>query len=109
MTLLAGVAGSAYPAAPADSGLAGCTALSGTHPVAASGYQTIGGQFAGSRWPDLRYSGLAYVEIASQLPHQARLREETALRPRRRTPRRTTGPAQMMTWPRHERAPCLAP
>jgi hypothetical protein len=29
--------------------------------------------------------------------------------PHRRAPRRTTGPAPMMNWPRRELAPCLAP
>jgi hypothetical protein len=51
--LLAAVAGCAHSAAPADSGLAACTALPSTHPVAASGYRTIGAQFARSRWPGL--------------------------------------------------------
>lgn len=55
------------PAAPPDSGLAACTALSDGQPAAASGYPKIAVQFAGSRWPDLRLSGLAYVEIATQL------------------------------------------
>jgi hypothetical protein len=50
-----------------DSGLAGCTALAGTHQVAAADYPAIGAQFAGSRWPDLRFSGLAYIEIATKL------------------------------------------
>ena len=45
----------------------GCTALSGAHQIAASGYPKIGAQFAGSRWPDLRYSGMAYVELATGL------------------------------------------
>jgi hypothetical protein len=55
------------PALPPDSGLAGCTALAGTHQVAAADYPAIGFQFAGSRWPDLRFGGLAYIEIATKL------------------------------------------
>ena len=61
------VAGSAHPAAPADSGLVGCTALPGVQPAALSGYRMIGAQFAGPRWPGLRRSGVAYVEIAARL------------------------------------------
>ena len=57
----------ARAAAPADSGLAACTALSGGQPGAASDYPKIAAQFAGSRWLGLRLSGLAYVEIATQL------------------------------------------
>jgi hypothetical protein len=55
------------PALPPDSGLAGCTVLAGTHPVAAADYPAIGARFAGSRWPDLRFSALAYIEIAARL------------------------------------------
>ena len=50
-----------------DSGLAACTALAGGQPPAASDYPKIAVQFAGSRWPGLRLSGLAYAEIATQL------------------------------------------
>jgi hypothetical protein len=65
--LLLGLLGSARPAPSPDSGLAGCTALSGAHHVAAKDYPKIGAQFAGSRWPDLRISGLADVGIATKL------------------------------------------
>jgi len=58
---------SAQAAQSPDSGLAGCTALSGTHEAAAADYPDIGAQFTGSRWPDLRFSGMAYVEIATRL------------------------------------------
>jgi hypothetical protein len=78
VALLAGVAGSAYPAARADSGLAGCTALSGAHPVAAADWLAIGAQFADSHWPGLRISGLAYVEIATRLPTEHAYGGETA-------------------------------
>jgi hypothetical protein len=60
-------ADSARPGAPADSGLAGCTSLSATHHVAAADYPKIRAQFAGSRWPDLRTAGTAYVDLAVQL------------------------------------------
>jgi hypothetical protein len=65
--LLIGVLGSARPALSPDSGLAGCTALSRAHQVAAADYPKIGAQFARSRWPDLRFSGVAYTEIATDL------------------------------------------
>ena len=42
-------------------------AVSGAHQVAAKDYPKIGTQFADSRWPDLRISGLAYVQIATKL------------------------------------------
>jgi hypothetical protein len=56
----------ARPGAPADSGLAGCTSLSATHHVTAD-YSKIRAQFAGSRWPDLRTVGTAYVDLVVQL------------------------------------------
>ena len=65
--LLIGVLGTAYPAAATDSGLAGCTTLSLGHGVAAADWPTIGAEFAGSQWPDLRFSGMAYVDIATEL------------------------------------------
>jgi hypothetical protein len=65
--LLLGVVGTTGAASSPDSGLAGCTALSGARQLTASDYQTIGAQFAGSRWPDLRFSGMAYAEIATML------------------------------------------
>jgi hypothetical protein len=67
--LLIGVLSSVHPSAPADSGLAGCTSLSSTHQVAATGYPKIRAQFAGSRWPDLRTAGTAYADLAIQLHH----------------------------------------
>jgi hypothetical protein len=67
LPLLCGALSSAHPALASDSGLAGCTALSGAHQVAAADYPVIRAQFAGSRSPDLRISGLAYVEIATKL------------------------------------------
>jgi hypothetical protein len=54
-------------AAPADSGIAGCAALSGAHPVAARGYPGIRSQFASSQWPDVRAAGTSYVDLAVRL------------------------------------------
>jgi hypothetical protein len=54
-------------ALPLDSGLAGCSSVLGAHQVAARDYPKIAAQFRGSRWPGLRISGLAYVEIATRL------------------------------------------
>jgi hypothetical protein len=60
-------ADSARPGAPADSGLAGCTSLSATHHITAADYPKIRAQFAGSRWPDLRTAGTAYLDLVVQL------------------------------------------
>ena len=57
---------SARPGTPAHSGLAGCTSLSSTHHVAID-YPKIRAQFAGSRWPDLRTAGTAYIDLAIKL------------------------------------------
>jgi hypothetical protein len=59
-----GVLARTWPALPGDSGLAGCSAVFG---AAAKDYPKIAAQFAGSRWQDLRISGLAYVELATKL------------------------------------------
>ena len=56
-------AGTAQPAAPAGSGLAGCTALLGAHQIPANDYRKIRAQFASSRWPDLRTAGMSYVDL----------------------------------------------
>jgi hypothetical protein len=39
-----------------------------TQDVPAADYQKIRAEFAGSRWPDLRNAGTAYVDLATQLP-----------------------------------------
>jgi hypothetical protein len=57
----------ARAAASPDSGLVACTSLAGGQPTAASDYPKVAAQFAGSRWPDLRLSGMAYVEISTHL------------------------------------------
>jgi hypothetical protein len=66
-TGLRGALGSARTTLSPDSGLAGCSSVLGAHQVAARDYPKIAAQFAGSRWPDLRVSGLAYIEIATKL------------------------------------------
>ena len=38
-----------------------------TQDVPAAGYPKIRAQFAGSRWPDLRTAGTAYVDLAIAL------------------------------------------
>jgi hypothetical protein len=67
MPLLFGVLGTAYPAAPMDSGLAGCTTLALTPRVTAADWPAIGARFADSQWADLRFSGTAYVDLAMKL------------------------------------------
>ena len=66
--LLIGVLASTHSDAPQDSGLVACTYPLSTQDVPAADYQKIRAQFAGSRWPDLRNAGTAYVDLATQLP-----------------------------------------
>ena len=61
------VRGGTRSAESPDSGLAACSSVLGAQEVAARDYPKIAAQFTGSRWPDLRVSGLAYVEIATKL------------------------------------------
>ena len=61
------VLGAVHAVASADSGIAGCTALSGKHQIAVPDYARIRSQFAGSRWPDLRVAGMSYVDLAVEL------------------------------------------
>ena len=65
--ILAVMLGAVRPRAPADSGVAGCAALSSGHQVAAADYPKIRSQFAGSQWPDLRAAGTSYVDLAVKL------------------------------------------
>jgi hypothetical protein len=67
--LLIGVLGSTGSDAPQDSGVVACTYPLSTQDVPATDYQKIRTQFAGSRWPDLRNAGTAYVDLAMQLPN----------------------------------------
>ena len=61
-----GELGDGRPGNSSDGGLAGCASLSGTHQVAVSDYPRLAALFDRSRWPDLRISGLAWVEIVTK-------------------------------------------
>jgi hypothetical protein len=65
--LLIGVLGSTHPGAPQDSGLVACAYPLSTQDVPATEYPKIRAEFAGSRWPDLRNAGTAYVDLAVAL------------------------------------------
>ena len=65
--LLLGVLGSTHSDAPQDSGLVACAYPLATQHVPATGYPKIRAEFAGSRWPDLRTAGTAYVDLATAL------------------------------------------
>ena len=67
--VLLGVLGSAASGAPQDSGLVACAYPLSTQDVPVTAYPAIRAQFAGSRWPDLRTAGTAYVDLAVQLSH----------------------------------------
>ena len=66
--LLIGVLGSTHHGAPQDSGLVACAYPLSTQDVPATDYPKIRAEFAGSRWPDLRNAGTAYVDLATALP-----------------------------------------
>jgi hypothetical protein len=65
--LLIGALASTGSAAPQDSGLAACAYPLATQPVSATEYTKLRAEFAGSRFPDLRNAGTAYVDLAVQL------------------------------------------
>jgi len=65
--LLIGVLASTHPGAPHDSGLVACAYPLSTQDVPAADYPKIRAEFAGSRWPDLRTAGTAYVDLATAL------------------------------------------
>ena len=65
--LLIGVLGSTSSAAPRDSGLVACAYPLSTQDVPAADYPKLRAEFAGSRWPDLRNAGTAYVDLAVAL------------------------------------------
>ena len=67
--LLLGALGGTASAAPHDSGLVACAYPLATHDVPAAAYPTLRAEFAGSRFPDLRTAGTAYVDLAVQLLH----------------------------------------
>ena len=65
--LLIGALGSTASAAPQDSGLVACAYPWATQNVPAAEYPKLRAEFAGSRFPDLRTAGTAYVDLAIQL------------------------------------------
>ncbi len=67
--LLIGVLGGTHSDAPKDSGLVACAYPLSTQDVPAADYLRLRAEFAGSRWPDLRNAGTAYVDLAMQLPN----------------------------------------
>jgi hypothetical protein len=67
--LLIGVLASTGAGAPKDSGLVACAYPLTTQTVSAADYAKLRAEFAGSRWPDLRNAGTAYVDLALRLPH----------------------------------------
>jgi hypothetical protein len=67
--LLSGMLGSTHSGTPHDSGLVACAYPLATQDVSAAQYTTLRAEFAGSRFPDLRNAGTAYVDLAVQLLH----------------------------------------
>jgi hypothetical protein len=67
--VLIGVLGSTGSGAPQDSGLVACAYPLATQDVPAAEYPKLHAEFAGSRFPDLRTAGTAYVDLAVQLLH----------------------------------------
>ena len=65
--LLIGVLAGTHSDAPHDSGLVACAYPLSTQDVPAADYPKIRAEFAGSRWPDLRNAGTAYVDLATAL------------------------------------------
>jgi hypothetical protein len=65
--LLLGGLGSTASAAPRDSGLVACAYPLATQDVSAAEYRKLRAEFAGSRFPDLRAAGTAYVDLATAL------------------------------------------
>ena len=65
--LLIGVLGGTQSGTPRDSGLVACTYPLATQDVSTTEYATLRAEFAGSRFPDLRTDGTAYVDLATAL------------------------------------------
>jgi len=65
--LLLGVLAGTASAAPRDSGLVACAYPLATQDVPAAEYPKLRAEFAGSRFPDLRTAGTAYVDLAVAL------------------------------------------
>jgi hypothetical protein len=67
--LLSGMLGSTHSGTPQDGGLVACAYPLATQDVSAAEYTTLRAEFVGSRFPDLRNAGTAYVDLAVQLLH----------------------------------------
>ena len=65
--LLIGLLGGTASGAPQDSGLVACAYPLATQDVPATEYPKLRAEFAGSRFPDLRTAGTAYVDLAVAL------------------------------------------
>ena len=65
--LLLGVLAGIRLGTPQDSGLAACSYPLSTQDVPAAEYPKLRAEFAGSRWPDPRTAGTAYVDLATAL------------------------------------------
>ncbi|HJY62185.1 MAG TPA: hypothetical protein VJ418_37885 [Streptosporangiaceae bacterium] len=65
--LLIGLFASTGSAAPKDSGLVACAYPLATQDIPSAEYTKLRAEFAGSRFPDLRNAGTAYVDLAVQL------------------------------------------
>ena len=65
--LLLGALASTHSGAPCDSGLVACAYPLATQGVPAAEYPKLRAEFAGSRFPDLRTAGTAYVDLATAL------------------------------------------
>jgi len=65
--LLIGALANTASAAPRDSGLVACAYPLATQDVPAAAYPKLRAEFAGSRFPDLRTAGTAYVDLAVAL------------------------------------------
>jgi hypothetical protein len=59
--------GGTHPGVPPDSGLVACGYPLATRDVPATEYTKLRAEFAGSRFPDLRTAGTAYVDLAVRL------------------------------------------
>jgi hypothetical protein len=65
--LLLGILSSTHSGTPRDSGLVACAYPWATQDVPAAKYPKLRAEFAGSRFPDLRTDGTAYVDLAVAL------------------------------------------
>ena len=65
--LLLGALGTTHPGTPKDSGLVACAYPWATQNVPPAEYPKLRADFAGSRFPDLRTAGTAYVDLAVAL------------------------------------------